>query len=78
MPGLDSDLYTAWEIAREHHRHLIRAAAISCALAQARVKRLGRRERFWMLVGDLLISFGTKLKARYTVGNGHTYVSVSR
>ncbi len=53
-----------WQINRERHRQLIEVAQAH-RLTQLGIHRSNRRERLMVGLGDLLVTWGLRLKARY-------------
>lgn len=54
-----------WEANKAHHHELLEVAKTQRLLAQSQEKKIQRRGRMIVALGDFLITFGLRLKARY-------------
>jgi hypothetical protein len=52
-----------------HKRQLLREAKLNHLIREAQRDRVKMYERFLVLVGDLMVSGGSRLKARYDAAN---------
>jgi hypothetical protein len=54
-----------WEMNKSHRGALLEAAKTQRLLTQSQTKTVQRRGRVIVAIGDFLITFGVRLKARY-------------
>ena len=80
MSWLSLNPHLALDLALARHRHLIRAAALSLALAGTRDDRPGLLDRGLERLADALIAVGSRLKRRRQrhVVDARPFVSVAR
>jgi hypothetical protein len=54
-----------WQINQERHKELLKIAQERQLIGQNRTEVVSRKDRLFMNLGDLLITLGSRVKARY-------------